>query len=257
MSFDTEIKEQGFYIQRDQWFSTDFLSRIRMDVLKWCDRCEQFQVKAGISQVGDGTAHHALGDNDSIRELILLHPFHDYLSMYFQGGAYILHACNPVSGISGHGDYIRKIHRDTNTYIENYNFRVNVLLALEDFTSENGATQILPFPFSGVAEPSEEYFNQNCIEVKLKKGEVLYFNSYIWHRGGKNLTDLCRPALTLSFGPPFIKPQMDYVRLLGEDFFVDVSDQTKQVLGYYSRVPASLLEWYKPKAERFYRNDQG
>lgn len=257
MNFAESMEKLGYYVQQDLNFDGNFLERLRSDTLKWCDICARFQISAGISTTGDGTAHHSLGGNDSIQELIVSHPFDANISEFFEGKPYILHACNPVSGSPGVEGYVRKVHRDTQTYIENYRFRINILLALEDFTTKNGATQILPIAVNLKNPPGEREFEENHVEIKLKKGQALYFNSYLWHRGGKNVTTDMRPAITLSYGPPYIKPQMDYVRLMGDGFFLTASEKTRQVLGYYSRVPATLEEWYKSRDARFYRSDQG
>ena len=251
------IEACGYYVEKNINFSCDFLERLRLDVFKWINICNRIQVDAGISLSGDGTAHHTLGGNDAIQELVVTHPFDNQISEFFQHMPYVLHACNPVSGAPGIGGYIRNIHRDTATYIENYRFRINVLLALEDFTEENGATKILPFPFSQNEKPSDDYFHNNHISIKLKKGEVLFFNSYLWHCGGENRTSQMRPAVTLSYNPPFIKQQFDYVKIMGDNYFLSATEKTKQVLGYNSRVPTTLTEWYKPKNQRFYKAEQG
>ena len=255
--FIDDIEEHGYSVEKNINFSNEFLENLRVDVFKWVEICSRLQVNAGISVSGDGTAHHSLGGNDAIQELVTSHPFDSQISAFFQNIPYILHACNPVSGAPGNGGYIRNIHRDTATYIKDYRFRINVLLALEDFTDENGATKILPYPFSQNERPTDEYFIKNHKAIKLKKGEVLFFNSYLWHCGGENITTKMRPAITLSYNPAYIKQQFDYVRIMGDDFFLSATDKTKQVLGYNSRVPATLTEWYKPKNERYYKADQG
>jgi hypothetical protein len=36
-----------------------------------------------------------------------------------------------------------------------------------------------------------------------------------------------------------------------------LSELQRQVLGYYSRIPATLEEWYQPPQRRMYRPGQG
>jgi ectoine hydroxylase-related dioxygenase (phytanoyl-CoA dioxygenase family) len=235
----------------------DFTQRLNNDCLKWVDICEQYQIKAGINASGDGTAHHSVGAQDSIDNFIDKHLFHEYLNLYFDHTPYILHACNPVGGLPKKLNYVHNIHRDTRTFIPEYHFRINMLVMLNDFTEENGATQVLAGSHRSSEPPDEDFFNDNYIQLLGQAGTVVLFNSYLWHRAGLNVTEENRVALTLSYGPAFIKPQMDYARLLGESYGSDLSELTRQVLGYNSRVPTSLSEWYQKPEHRLYHSNQG
>lgn len=237
--------------------SNEFVHRMRSDCLKWIEVCEEYQIANKINAEGDGTAHHAVGAGDSIDAFIQMHLFHEQLSAYFDNRPYILHACNPVGGFPRKTTYVHRIHRDTATYIPGYNLRLNMIVMLDDFTLDNGATQIMPHSHLMALQPSEGAFNDACESITASAGSIVLFNSYLWHRGGYNTTNRSRVALTLSYGPAFIKPQMDYARLLGEQYGTGLSDLSRQVLGYNSRVPVTLDEWYKPKGERLYMANQG
>jgi ectoine hydroxylase-related dioxygenase (phytanoyl-CoA dioxygenase family) len=186
-----------------------------------------------------------------------MHLFHQYISHFFNNVPYTMHACNPVAGSPNMRVYIHEIHRDVATYIANYNLRMNMLVMLDDFTAENGATQVLRGSHRHAEKPSDEVFDRNCESILGKAGSVLLFNSYLWHRGGFNTTSRNRVALALSFGPAFVKPQMDYARYLGEEYGQQLSELSRQVLGYNARVATSLEEWYRPKAARLYWANQG
>jgi ectoine hydroxylase-related dioxygenase (phytanoyl-CoA dioxygenase family) len=55
----------------------------------------------------------------------------------------------------------------------------------------------------------------------------------------------------------FSKQQIDYVRALGDEFVQSFVPRTQQLLGWYTRVPASLDEYYQPPDKRLYRSGQG
>ena len=59
------------------------------------------------------------------------------------------------------------------------------------------------------------------------------------------------------FCKPFFKPQYDYGAFLGLDKVAEMSHFRKQLLGYYSRIPQNLDQWYQPPEQRMYRSDQG
>jgi len=230
---------------------------MRADCLKWVNRCRTYQIAAGINADGDGTAHHSVGDDDALDAYLHQHLFHPYLSQYFGGKPYIMHACNPVGGLPGQRTYVHGIHRDARTYIPGYRLRINMLVMLDEFTPKNGATKILLGSQTMREVPDENEFERRCHPITGPAGSVVLFDSYLWHRGGINSTDRARVAHSLCFGPAFIKPQMDYARMLGEERAVQFSELSRQVLGYNSRVPMRLEEWYRPRDSRLYQADQG
>lgn len=255
-TFSCEIEERGWSVFPEM-LAADQVAALRADCLKWVDTCRDLQIAAGINANGDGTAHHSVGAGDSIDAFVDAHLFHDYMAAFFHDQPYIMHACNPVGGFPQASTYVHRIHKDVATFIPNYRLRINMLVMLDDFTLANGATQVLAGSHHKAAKPSEQEFDAQYESIVGKAGSVVLFNSYLWHRGGLNTTTQNRVALTLSFGPAFIKPQMDYARLIGEERSAQMSPLTRQVLGYNSRVPVSLKEWYRPRETRLYHADQG
>ena len=47
------------------------------------------------------------------------------------------------------------------------------------------------------------------------------------------------------------------MRALGETTILAQKPRTQQLLGWYTRVPTSLDEYYRPETERLYRKGQG
>jgi ribosomal protein S18 acetylase RimI-like enzyme len=235
----------------------DFAERMNRDCLKWIEECNQLQVQNGINASGDNTGHHALGRNDSLDHFLSLNPLHEFIDLYFEGHPYILHAFNPVAGAPRAATYVHRIHRDARSYLPGANLKLNMLVMLDDFTLENGATQFLESSHRLAERPTEQYFNGNHKSVTGARGTIVLFNSYLWHRGGFNATDSNRVALTVAFSLPFLKPQLDYARMLGTDYAGQLSPLTRQVLGYNAMTPVSLNEWYQPEPTRFYKSNQG
>jgi ectoine hydroxylase-related dioxygenase (phytanoyl-CoA dioxygenase family) len=50
---------------------------------------------------------------------------------------------------------------------------------------------------------------------------------------------------------------MDYPRILPAELTDALPERTRQLLGFYVRVPASLDEYYVPADQRLYRSGQG
>jgi len=249
-----DLSNNGYFIYENM-LDNSTVESLKGDCVKWIDICGEYQENAGLTK--DQTAHHSVGGKGAIDNLLHSHIFDPIVSSYFDKKKYILHACNPVLGPPAADSYLHKIHRDIQTFFPNVNMRINVLVALDDFTLENGATEILPSSHKVSSTPSKRAFNSKKISLCMPKGSVVFFNSYLWHRAGVNLTDKNRVALTLSYGLSFIKPQLDYARMLGDEAGRDFSDISRQVFGYNARVPVSLTEWYQKPESRFYHSDQG
>jgi hypothetical protein len=241
----------------DTVLSAPQTARLRTDCLQWIELCNQMQIDNGINQAGDNTGHHTLGRHDSLDEFVNALPLQNYIEAYFDGRPYILHAFNPVGGAPQAKTYVHKVHRDARTFIPGFNYKLNMLVLLDDFRLDNGATQFLEGSHRLRDRPDEAYFDTHHRSLIAPSGTIVLFNSHLWHRAGFNSTPAHRVAMTLGFSPPFVKPQLDYARMLGPAYAAEITPQTRQLLGYNAMTPVSLQEWYQPEATRLYKSDQG
>ena len=152
--------------------------------------------------------------------------------------------------------YVQKIHRDCKFFYGQYRLMLNCIVFIDDLTSENGATQILPRSHRTPTQPSEEYFSDNCVEILGSEGTIVLLDSLIWHRAGVNVTDKPRLVLSIVFSKPFIKQRLDYPKYLCTSYENIATEKMLQLLGFKSRVPTSLEEWYLPKKRRFFQEEQ-
>lgn len=234
----------------------DLCDRLRKDIATHVERCGRLQVKAGIPGAPDGTAHHTVGHGDSLDDFLAAGFLEDYVRAYF-GGPFILHAFNPVTIPRSGSNYVHRIHKDCRTHTGSFRMMLNMLVLVDPFTLENGATHILSGSHHHAGAPSEEYFFRHAERITGPVGSVVLFNSGVWHAAGQNRSERVRTALTLSFSRPFVKPQMDYARFLGPDRESSMPERLRQLFGYHARVATSLEEWYRPVGSRMYRADQG
>lgn len=238
-------------------FEPPFLRRLSLDLDEWMVRADQLRQRNGLGTVMRGSAHHVLGEDDAMAELLRRLPLDTELREHF-GGPYILNSFGAIKHVDGPAsDYAHahRFHRDVRTYAGDFRLMVNVLIMVDDFSVENGATRVLPGSHRLADRPTDDYFAKNALPVIGAAGTVLLFDSNLWHSASLNLNGEPRRALTLTYTRPFMKPQMDYPRLLGEDFSED--PRVREVLGFRSRVPASHDDWYQPPERRFYHSDQG
>ncbi len=84
----------------------------------------------------------------------------------------------------------------------------------------------------------------------------MFFDSNLWHAAGENFSVFERKAITITFTKSFMKQQMDYCRTLSYDYIETLPEKLQQVLGYFSRTPKNLNEWYQKPEKRCYRPNQ-
>lgn len=214
------------------------------------------QIKNGVDVNTEGTAHHLLADGKSFLEFLNRAYLDEYLKTFF-GGNYILNAFGGNLNRPSQLTYASNVHRDVRTYTREIKFLMNIIVMLDDFTLDNGATYLLGGSHLKKEKPGDEEFFSRADRAVGKSGSIVFWDSNIWHAAGENKTDLPRRSLSLIYSKPFMKQQFDYPRSVGYENAAGYSEEFRQIVGFNARVPASLEEWYQPPEQRFYKRDQG
>jgi ectoine hydroxylase-related dioxygenase (phytanoyl-CoA dioxygenase family) len=162
------------------------------------------------------------------------------------------------SSLPPHGtNYGRRVHLDSARFAPLYAFNIGVIWALDPFTSENGATEVLPgSQHSGAVAPAR-YFEENCAQITCGRGDLIVFHARLLHRSGENRSGEWRHALTMNCCRSFMKQRMDWVRMIPPAIAEPLNSQARRLLGYDTRLPTSLEELYLPDDRRLYKPNQG
>jgi hypothetical protein len=251
----TQLGNEGFFLFRSV-LSDKMLTSLRADLATLYANRRRTQQRNGVAADMPGACHHLLGRGDSMDALVAHQPLDGVLTAYFDG-PYILNSFGGYLNRRDDEGYIRRIHRDVRTHTGNFRILANVLVPLDDFTVENGATYFSPKSHLSPDKPSESNFYENAERLLARAGDIFLFDSNIWHCAGANQTNAPRRALTLTFSRPFVKQQLDYPKFLGAAYGADASPETRQILGYDARVPTTISEFYRPPEQRAYKPGQG
>jgi ectoine hydroxylase-related dioxygenase (phytanoyl-CoA dioxygenase family) len=214
------------------------------------------QIKNGVDTNTEGTSHHLLADGKSFAEFLRRAYLDEYLRAFF-GGNYILNAFGGNLNMPGNRTYASNVHRDVRTFTTEIKFLLNIILMLDDFTLENGATYLLSGSHLKKEKPGDEEFFAQAERITGKSGSIFFWDSNIWHAAGINTSNAPRRSLSILYSQPFMKQQFDYPRVIGYENVASLPEKFKQIVGFNARVPASLDEWYQPPEKRFYKKDQG
>ena len=253
--FENAINEFGWVVYENA-LSNDLVAEIIGDLDQAYDVRRQIQIENGIDTNMEGTLHHMLEPNNFALHF-LEQMFCDKEIKYFLQGNYVLNGLSGVINAKNSKPYVQNVHRDLRSFTANLKLMIQMIVLLDDFTEDNGATYLLSGSHQKDEKPDEAFFYQKADRAIAKKGSIILFDSNLWHAAGKNLTEQNRRVLTLSFTKPFFKPQFDFPRFLGYEFGEKLNNDLRQVIGYNARIPANLYEFYQPPNKRMYLANQG
>jgi ectoine hydroxylase-related dioxygenase (phytanoyl-CoA dioxygenase family) len=121
-------------------------------------------------------------------------------------------------------------------YIGNHTSVVQAIVFLNDSKVDNGCTLIVPKSHqSGDYAPQGE--NATAVPLEVDAGDLVIWDSRIWHATLDNAAKRDRWALIATFCRWYIKQGFDYPRVIPESMFDALDDDEKIVYGYCSYTP--------------------
>ena len=108
------------------------------------------------------------------------------------------------------------------------------ICAIDDFTADNGATDIIPGSHLWGQRTPEETERE---PVVMKAGSCVFFLSTLWHGGGANRSAAPRLAVTAQYCEPWLRPQEAFTLSTTRDTVRAVSEDIRRMLGYSIHPP--------------------
>ena len=177
----------------------------------------------------------------------ILKYIYDFKFFYkFFKSKFILNNCGAVTLYPSGVNYQRstKWHRDTRYYNPKAKSEMLLLVIPVTFCSiENGTTKYK------IKKKKYTY-----VQPELNPGDLLVADARILHKGGVNTSNKPRTIITICITPPHIKPIINFSTFIKNP--EEMKDYQLQLMGYYSRVPETLLDFFKPESERFFLKNQ-
>ena len=253
-----ELKDKGYTILRNK-ISSDWLDKLSVAIDKSFINHRKIQIENNNDIKTEGVALHVML-NDSIFIDFLKHlqnvGFIQELQDNFFESKCILNSFSALDNLPNQPNFSAAVHRDLRFYSGDFPIMVNCLVMVDDFTVENGGTYLLAKSHLEKRKPSDDEFFANANQATGKRGDILIFNANVWHSSAPNKTQEHRRAIPITISKSFMKQLLDYPRAIGYSKIDEFDYEFQQLLGYHSRVPSSLDEWYQPENKRFYKKDQ-
>jgi ectoine hydroxylase-related dioxygenase (phytanoyl-CoA dioxygenase family) len=217
---------------------------------------EQCESATDLTRIDDYMVHNPMVLDPAFLDL-LEHPAIVETLDEFLSDTSVIYAYTTSSMPAGGSNYSSRIHVDSPRVIPGYISQLGLILALDDFTEENGATFMLPFSLERTVPPTEEEFFAAAERVLPRRGDLVVFHPRTWHLGGENHTSEDRHAITLSACRSFMRQRFDYPRMIDQAVAEGLSPTLRRLLGFNVRVPTSLDEYYVSDDQRLYKAGQG
>jgi ectoine hydroxylase-related dioxygenase (phytanoyl-CoA dioxygenase family) len=145
-----------------------------------------------------------------------------------------LSSLNFRAALPGHG--LQGLHADWGSAVAPDAYQVcNSIWLLDDFTTENGATRVVPgshrsgtLPHEVMAHPADSHPDE--VILTAPAGTVVIFNSHTWHGGTQNRTDTPRRALHSYFTRRHHAQQLDQQKHVYPETLPRLSEAAKYIL---------------------------
>ena len=104
------------------------------------------------------------------------------------------------------------------------------IFAIDDFTAENGATNIIPGSHLwGDKTPQD---SDAVMPAVMPKGSAIFYGGTFWHCGGANKSADPRLAITAQYCEPWVRQQENYTLGVPRSVVAKLSPQLQSLLGY-------------------------
>ena len=120
--------------------------------------------------------------------------------------------------------------------------QLNTMLALTDFTKENGATRVAPGSSSlpvDAEPPDEEY-----ISAEMTSGSMLVFTGSVFHGAGANESESARMGLNIDYTLGWLRQEDNQYLSCPPEIAKDLDPKLQSLLGYTAGGPS--LGYFTP-----------
>jgi ectoine hydroxylase-related dioxygenase (phytanoyl-CoA dioxygenase family) len=244
-----ELKSKGFYVL-ENFLNDENLRKIK----KITSMIADYEAKKRI-----GYFYGEKGNNQRIYNLVCKHPVfqdlicHPYM-MNLLDRVYhrpTLHEKFTMNSMTGHivapGEKALPLHIDSVVPdpIPNSMIRFIAVLALDDFTKNNGATEVVPKSHKLLRRPMRsDAISAKGVKAVCKAGSLIMFNGSIWHHSTANNSKNSRMGLMLSYAASYfleVAGEEEHLTVIPKKNLNSFSPKMKQMVGYQRAIKKGAL----------------
>lgn len=137
----------------------------------------------------------------------------------------------------GQGD--QRLHRDDTSFLWRHpdygrEGRVQIMVAVTDFTAENGGTLVIPG--SHLWDDERQPKREEAVSTVMPAGSALIWIGSTYHGGGDNSSDASRTGLTMAFDLACLRQEENQYLSIPRDRLLGLSEEVQRLLGWGSGV---------------------
>ena len=148
-------------------------------------------------------------------------------------GRVILNQQNLVRNPGGRDTYSQaRFHRDLpyQHFTSSRPLAINVLVTLDEFTVDNGATRVVPGSHKVEYFPSVEFVERHSVAICAPPGSFIFMNCMTYHAGGHNTTPRARWGLNSVYASPMIVQQVDFKQEADSALWATLTESQRDLL---------------------------
>jgi Phytanoyl-CoA dioxygenase (PhyH) len=141
----------------------------------------------------------------------------------------------PTAISIGPGETAQNLHTDDSVYPlprPHQEVVANCMWAIDDFTAENGATNILPRSHRDAPIPPDRFDYSGCFPAVMPAGSLCMFLGSLFHGGGANQSDRPRLGVILEYCAGWLRPQENHYLAVPKVTARQLPERLQQLLGY-------------------------
>ncbi|GAB3486249.1 phytanoyl-CoA dioxygenase family protein [Amycolatopsis cihanbeyliensis] len=136
------------------------------------------------------------------------------------------------------------LHRDDSSHLISYPApirRVQVMLAMSEFTADNGGTMVVPG--SHLWDDERPPRRDEAVPTEMAAGSALVWVGGTYHGGGRNVTGSPRTGLTISLLAGNLRQEENQYLAIPRDTVREYPEEVRRLLGYTTCPP--FLGWHE------------
>lgn len=144
----------------------------------------------------------------------------------------------------GPGQGLQPLHRDDATSLWRHpqygrEARLQMMLAISDFTDENGATRVIPG--SHLWDDERMPTQEETVAAQMKAGSALLWMGSVYHGGGANRSEAPRTGLTMAYDLAFLRLEENHFLSIPVERVRQLPAEMQRLLGWSAS--STLLGW--------------
>ncbi|KAI9813058.1 MAG: hypothetical protein M1827_004278 [Pycnora praestabilis] len=179
---------------------------------------------------------YALADKSRVFDKFVLHPDILALNDYFLEEGYLLSTYLTVTVRPG-GES-QQLHND-DQFIGHPRprplFSTGLMVSLDDFTADNGATVVIPG--SHLWSDERIPLREQTIPITMPAGSAVFFLAPVYHGAGNNKTDKQRRSLALQYCQPWLRQTENMMIAVQPEDLNEIPKRLRDMLGYRVHQP--------------------